>query len=188
MDESAKLKTELRSTLRAARVAREHSNDYSTRLSQALGQLVIDLNVSTVAAYFPIEGEPDIREFLEWALKNGVNVMLPSVRSSDLHWVYFDGSTEFGELGFEEAAGKPAKLTDAALIYVPALAVDLKGNRLGKGKGYYDRALAQVFAGGKKRAKVVAVVFDAEVLLQVPTEAHDHPVDAAITASKLLWF
>lgn len=188
MDETAKLKTELRSTLREARNARQEDTDYSTRLSQALGQLVIDTNAATVAAYFPIKGEPDIREFLEWSLKQGVRVMLPSVRGNDLHWVYFDGNTEFGELGFEEAAGKPAKLAEAQLIYVPALAVDLRGNRLGKGKGYYDRSLTEVFTGGKKRAKVVAVVFDEEVLLQVPTEAHDHPVDAAITAGKLLWF
>ena len=188
MDERASQKSELRTRLREARKSREPNAEYSTRLSQALGQLCIDQKVETVAAYFPLEGEPDIREFLEWALKNGLRVMLPSVRGNDLHWVYFDGSTEFGELGFEEAAGKPAKLTDAALVFVPALAVDPRGNRLGKGKGYYDRTLAGLFAAGKKRAKVVAVVFDEELLLQVPVEEHDHPVDAAITAGKLLWF
>ncbi len=188
MDELANQKAHLRSQLREARKSREPDASYSTRLSQALGQLCIDQKVETVAAYFPIEGEPDIREFLEWALKNGLRVMLPSVRGQDLHWVFFDGNTEFGELGFEEAAGKPAKLGDAGLIFVPAMAVDLRGNRLGKGKGYYDRSLAQVFAAGKRRAKVVAVVFDDEVLIQVPREEHDHPVDGAVTAGKLLWF
>ncbi len=188
MDELASQKAELRNAVRESRKARAADAEYATRLSQAIGQLCLDQKAQTVAAYFPISGEPDIREFLEWALKNGLRVMLPSVRGADLHWVYFDGTTEFGELGFEEAAGKPAKLTDANLVFVPALAVDLLGNRLGKGKGYYDRALASLFATGKKRAKVVAVVFEEEVLLSLPAETHDHAVDAAITAQKLLWF
>lgn len=188
MDERAELKRKLRAELRAAREHREPNAEYSTRLSQALGQLCIDTKATTVAAYFPISGEPDIREFLEWSLHNGIRVMLPSVRGKHLHWVYFDGTTEFGELGFEEASGHAAKLSDANLVFVPALAVDLHGNRLGKGKGYYDRALAGLFASTAKRPKVVGVVFDEELVLEVPTETHDHPIDAAITASKLLWF
>lgn len=188
MTELAEKKQALRQELRENRKSRQPDADYSSRLSQSLGQFCLDQSVQSVAAYFPIEGEPDIREFLEWALKNGIRVILPSVRGNDLHWVQFDGTTEFGELGFEEASGASARLSDATVIFVPALAVDFKGNRLGKGKGYYDRALATVFAGTKKRSKVVAVVFDEELLLDVPAEQHDHPVDAAITASKLLWF
>lgn len=188
MSEIASLKEQLRDHIRATRKARNHDDEQAIRLSQALGQLCLDQRAETVAAYFPIAGEPDIRDFLSWALANGIRVLLPSVRGNDLHWVEFDGTTEFGELGFEEASGKAAKLTDANLIFVPALAVDLRGNRLGKGKGFYDRSLASLASNTKKRAKVVAVVFDEEVLLSVPAEPHDHLVDAAITAGKLLWF
>jgi len=65
---------------------------------------------------------------------------------------------------------------------VPAMAVDFRGNRLGKGKGYYDRALAEA------KVKTIAVVFDEEILIEVPSEAHDKKVNAAISPSKLLWF
>ncbi|MEN9713954.1 MAG: hypothetical protein RLZZ164_618 [Actinomycetota bacterium] len=187
MGETADLKQQLRAELRTQRQGRVENPEFDERLSQQLGQLCLDQKARTVAAYFPIQFEPNIRGFLDWALHNDIKLMLPSVSGSDLHWVYFDGKTEFGQLGFEEATGKPAKLTEADLIFVPALAVDLIGNRLGKGKGYYDRSLAAVFAG-RKRPKVVAVVFENEVLLSVPAEPHDHPIDGVITAQKLLWF
>ena len=188
MAETGDLKQALRAQLREARKARGEAEAESDRLSQSLGQLCLDLKVRTVAAYFPISGEPDIRGFLHWALNQDITVILPSVRGADLHWVEFDGTTEFGDLGFEEAVGKSRKLAEADLVFVPALAVDLRGNRLGKGKGYYDRTLAAVFEAGKRRPKVIAVVFEDEILIQVPTEPHDHPVDGAVTASKLLWF
>lgn len=184
---AAKQKAQLRAEVREARDRRETNAKESSRLSEQLGQFCIDNKISVAAAYFPIETEPDIREFLTWALHQGVQVLLPSVAGNNLHWVTFDGNTTFGELGFEEGAGKTAKLTDAQVIFLPAMAVDLAGNRLGKGKGFYDRALEQ-FAGQKRRPKLVAVVFDEEVLLSVPHEAHDSPVDAAITAAKLIWF
>ncbi len=185
----AEAKTKLRSELRSARSSREHSRDEAARLSEQLGQFCIDNKASAVAAYFPIEGEPDIREFLAWALHNGIKVLLPTVAGSNLNWVNFDGNTTFGELGFEEASGKPAKLDEAQIIFMPALAVDLAGNRIGKGKGFYDRALQPLGqAMAKKRPKLVAVVFDEEILLSVPAEPHDFAVDAAVTASKLIWF
>lgn len=189
MDENAESnsKAALRRQLRQARVIRETNPAEAARLSQQLGQFCIDNKISRAAAYFPIQGEPDIREFLTWALHQGLDLMLPTVTGQNLHWVKFDGNTVFGELGFEEATGKPAKLADAEVVFMPAMAVDLAGNRLGKGKGYYDRALDQ-FRGQKRRPKLVAVVFEEEVLLSVPTEKHDQPIDAAITAAKLIWF
>jgi 5-formyltetrahydrofolate cyclo-ligase len=183
----ASSKLELRANLRQSRASREPNHDEAARLSEKLGQFCIDNQTGCVAAYFPIAGEPDIREFLAWALHNGLRVLLPIVKGAALNWVQFDGNTQFGELGFDEATGKSAKLADAQVIFMPALAVDLRGNRLGKGKGFYDRALAEL--GNKKGGpKRVAVVFDEELLLSIPTEAHDLPVDAAITASKLIWF
>jgi 5-formyltetrahydrofolate cyclo-ligase len=96
--------------------------------------------------------------------------------------VHFDGNTEIGELGFEEGTGKSAELKSADAAFIPALAVDFAGNRLGKGKGFYDKALEGI------KVKTIAVVFDDEILMQIPSEVHDQKVTAAISASKLLWF
>jgi 5-formyltetrahydrofolate cyclo-ligase len=66
---------------------------------------------------------------------------------------------------------------DADVVLVPALAVDRDGHRLGRGRGYYDRALESV------TAPVVAVVYDDDVIDDVPIEPHDRCVDGRLTPS-----
>jgi len=62
-------------------------------------------------------------------------------------------------------------------IFVPALAYDLNGNRLGRGGGYYDRFLA----GRAPQAFRCGVAFDCQILKEVPTRAHDCRVQALVT-------
>ncbi|MEY3538565.1 MAG: hypothetical protein RL645_1379, partial [Actinomycetota bacterium] len=99
-----------------------------------------------------------------------------------LHWVVFEGETQTGIFGFAEPVGAVTDLSGVDLVIAPALAVDQLGNRLGKGKGYYDRALAD------DDIPVVAVVYDDELLESIPVEAHDRPVHAVVTPSQLVIF
>jgi 5-formyltetrahydrofolate cyclo-ligase len=69
----------------------------------------------------------------------------------------------------------PAGVLDAVLV--PAAAVDRDGNRLGWGKGYYDRFLETV----EGAPLVIAVVFDSDIVASVPTESHDARVGAIAT-------
>ena len=82
-----------------------------------------------------------------------------------------------------EAMGAES-LTEADLIIIPALAASVDGTRLGQGGGWYDRALTHRFPG----VPVVAVIFDDEVLDpgEIPTEAHDVPIDAIITPTRTI--
>ena len=179
-------KAALRASVKAARQNRQTSADETARLSEQLGQFCIDNRIRVAAAYLPLTTEPDITEFLNWALGHSIELLLPRVAGDSLNWVRFEGKTSPGQLGFVEAAGTASNLDRADVIFIPALAVDLAKNRLGKGKGFYDRALANL-GMGKGRPKLVAVVFDEEVMLSLPSESHDQKVDAAITASKLIW-
>lgn len=183
----AEAKASVRRELRASRLGRATEADESTRLSEQLGQFCLDNNVSVVAAYLPLSHEPDIAAFLDWARAQGIKLLMPVVTGQNLRWVDYVSETRIGELGLEEANGKSAELSSAQVIFLPALAVDFSGNRLGQGKGYYDRALASL-GSSKRRAKLVAVVFDEELRLSLPSEPHDEKVDAAITASKVVWF
>lgn len=180
-------KASVRAETRASRAARQNSTEESQRLSEQLGQLCLDQKVTVVAAYLPLKGEPDISDFLAWAQGQGIKLIMPVVTGENLRWVHYDSQTRVGELGFEEAAGKPAELSTAEVIFVPALSVDLSANRLGQGKGFYDRAL-QPLGNSRRRGKLLAVVFDEEIRVSLPTEPHDQKVDAAVTASKLIWF
>ena len=75
-------------------------------------------------------------------------------------------------------------LEDAALIFVPALAADALGTRLGQGGGWYDRALATL----DTPPPVVAVVFDHEFIEDrpLPRQRHDVPVDGVLTPTRFV--
>ncbi|MBM0260688.1 5-formyltetrahydrofolate cyclo-ligase, partial [Micromonospora sp. 4G55] len=72
-----------------------------------------------------------------------------------------------------------AAIGEAELVVVPALAVDHRGLRLGRGGGSYDRALARV----PGRVLIVALLHDGELVEALPAQPHDRPVHAVITPS-----
>jgi len=184
---TAEAKAALRAEIRKTRGSRVTSDEESERLSQQLGQYCLDNRVSVAAAYLPMPHEPNIRGFLDWAKTQQISLLLPVVSGQDLLWVEYGNETRIGELGFVEAVGKPADLKAAEIIFLPALAVDLAGNRLGQGKGFYDRVLQRPETLHKK-VKRIAVVFDEEIKVSLAAEPHDQKVDAVATASKLVWF
>jgi 5-formyltetrahydrofolate cyclo-ligase len=133
----------------------------------------------TVAAYLSFGREPPTRSLIEDLTAAGVRVLVPVIDSTDLDWTAYSGPAGLaaGRLGIVEPTGRrlgPAALDDVDVVIVPALAVDTSGNRLGRGRGYYDRALASV------TVPVIAVVYDAELIDTVPAEPHDRPVDAVL--------
>jgi 5-formyltetrahydrofolate cyclo-ligase len=64
------------------------------------------------------------------------------------------------------------------LVLVPGVAFDLRGRRLGRGKGFYDRLLAD--AGGLK----CGVAFDEQIVTEIPVEPHDVSVDCILTPTR----
>jgi 5-formyltetrahydrofolate cyclo-ligase len=135
--------------------------------------------LSTVAAYLAIRGEPPTAQLLDGLASCGTRVLLPVIDGAVLDWAQYDGSRTItaGPLGISEPIG-PRLGTDAILraelVLTPALAADRKGNRLGRGRGYYDRSLVAV------AAPIVAVIYDSEFIDDVPIEAHDRRVDGVL--------
>ncbi len=138
-----------------------------------------------VACYVSMATEPGTGPLIEGLMARGIEVIVPvSLAGGTLDWVTYDPSarTSVTALGISEPDGEPLgaqALDECALIVVPALAVDHSGHRLGRGAGYYDRALEGV------TRPVCAVVFTHELLESVPYEPHDIPVDMAITPDGL---
>ena len=138
---------------------------------------------ATVAAYVSVSSEPGTGPLLELLREAGKRVVLPLLEpDNDLDWAAYDGpgSLHTARRGLLEPAG-PAlgreTLATADVVLLPGLAVDLSGNRLGRGGGSYDRALARVPVG----TFVCVLLNSEEVLDVVPTEAHDRPVNAVAT-------
>lgn len=178
-------KNALRKRIKSQRKERVFDPELSNVYCAHLAELCLSIGVRKVAAYLPYVGEPDIELFLDWSLENGIEIILPVAHADGtLSWVNFDGSTEIGIHGFAEAVGEPATLADTNLAVVPALAIGNGGMRLGKGKGYYDRALK----GISPNVPVVAVIFEEELLDEVPSQQHDLGVGAALTPNGFTYF
>lgn len=137
---------------------------------------------STIAAYVPVGSEPGGSE-LPAVLASSARLLLPVLLpDNDLDWAAYDGALVAGRGGVLQPSGPRLgvdAVRDAALVVVPALAVDRSGMRLGRGGGSYDRVLARLPTG----VLTVALLNDGEVLDAVPAEAHDRPVGAVITPS-----
>jgi 5-formyltetrahydrofolate cyclo-ligase len=132
-----------------------------------------------VAAYAGIGAEPPTQALLDRLTDAGVRVLLPIIDGDRLHWAAYRGweSLRPDRLGIPQpVVAEHEQLTSADVVIAPALAVDRAGHRLGRGGGYYDRALADV-----DPSVVVAVVFDEEVVDELPVEPHDRPVGAVLT-------
>lgn len=181
----ANLKNELRVNLKARRDGASYDPDLAAALNVQLAELCLINGAKKIGCYLATPNEPDTELFIDWALENEIEVLLPVANSDgSMHWVKFDGQTQTGIFGFAEAAGDAVTADGIDLAIVPALAVDRAGVRLGKGKGYYDRALKLI----SPLPAVVAVIFDDELLDEIPVEAHDHPVDCAVTPTQTLHF
>lgn len=185
MDTVNRQKGEMRRGLRASRAAREYDPELAGALCVQLAELCLRNGAAKIACYLAYGDEPDTELFIDWAIENDIDVLLPiSNQDGSLTWVKFNGETQVGIFGFPEPIGPEELLAGVDLIFIPALAADKTGQRLGKGKGYYDRALGAL----EDVAPVIAVVFDDELVEQVPTEDHDHPVDAVITPTSTILF
>lgn len=186
MHESAKW--ELRRRLIAARRA----VPVAVRAAEAAALAAIALPVdrpATVCGYWPVGAEPGSPELLDALVRRDCRVLLPLVtHRGPLDWAAYTGASSLraGPLGLREPIGPPlgaAAIATAALVLVPALAVDWHGTRLGRGGGHYDRTLPLASPG----IPLVAVVRDEEVLASVPAQPHDVPVTAALTPRRGLF-
>ncbi|MBL1075406.1 5-formyltetrahydrofolate cyclo-ligase [Nocardia sp. 2] len=135
-----------------------------------------------VGAYVPVGGEPGALAMLDALRAGGARVLLPVTgEPGPLEWAEYTGPEGLrrGRFGLREPAGEPIAnaLAKADALLIPALAVDRRGVRLGRGAGYYDRSLAQCRAD----ARLIAVVRDDELVDHLPEEPHDHRMGWALT-------
>jgi 5-formyltetrahydrofolate cyclo-ligase len=165
---------------RRERTAAERTAAAAAMTTALLGGLA---RVRTVAAFVPDETEPGHGRLPAAYTQLGTRILLPVPEDGgELRWAVDTGRLAPGRYGLLEPVGPRLGATaigTAEVVVVPALAVARNGVRLGRGGGYYDRALRHA----RPDAVLVALVFDEELVDELPTEPHDHRVTAVVTPS-----
>jgi 5-formyltetrahydrofolate cyclo-ligase len=185
-------KRALRADLRERRRARTAAE--RTAATDGLTKHLVDLMERTgarsVACYLSALDEPNTRPFVNRARAAGVRVLFPISREDGLlDWTAATDEEEeyVGLFGMPEPFGEllgPIAINDVDLIVVPAAAVDRHGYRMGWGRGYFDRTLGSM----EQCPPVYAVVFDGELVDEVPRERHDQAVDGVVTPTRTVEF
>jgi 5-formyltetrahydrofolate cyclo-ligase len=184
LDRTAARKLALRDQLVTARKRRPLVEVSESALALAENLLAAPevRRAATVAAYVAVGTEPGTGPLLDRLVALGKRVILPVVLPDfDLDWASYDGPDSLERRrGLLEPVGRRLgrdAVATADVVLTPGFAVDRRGARLGKGGGCYDRALGRVPVG----TFVCTLLYDEELVDELPAAAHDRPVAAVVT-------
>ncbi|MEG1916654.1 MAG: 5-formyltetrahydrofolate cyclo-ligase [Muribaculaceae bacterium] len=136
---------------------------------------------SKILMYYSLADEIDTHLFLDkWDKRK--ELYLPRVNGENLEILQYNKSSlQTGAFKIEEPIGTQLyNICDIDLIIVPAVALDRVGNRIGRGKGFYDRLLT-----GSKATKI-GVIYDFQLVDYIAREAHDVALDYVITENEII--
>ncbi|MEM9064415.1 MAG: 5-formyltetrahydrofolate cyclo-ligase [Planctomycetota bacterium] len=140
-----------------------------------------------VLAFWPIgTSEPDLRPLCRWVIDAGTVLALPRCDWTAKTFVPAQvvGLDELvpGRYGMTEPPGTAGVVDQSAIgtVLIPGLAFDAAGRRLGRGAGFYDRFLAQL----PRSVQRIGVAFDVQIVDEIPSEAHDVPVELVVTEAR----
>ena len=156
---------------------------YSDTLCRGIAALDDYKSADVLLLYFPTRSEPDLTALAHLAWRDGKQVAFPISRTEsltlDFRIVKNLDELSAGAYGIREPdeSAPRANVTERTLCILPALAVDVDGYRLGYGKGYYDRFLAQ-FAG-----KSALAIHSSLVCGRLPRLTTDIPTQTIITVT-----
>ncbi|MBS6602813.1 MAG: 5-formyltetrahydrofolate cyclo-ligase [Brachyspira sp.] len=174
MDEKSHLRIkfkELRKTF--------NTPDVSNAISENIRTFEVYKNAGNVLLFYPTRYEINLLSLLS----DNKNFFFPRVKGLAMEVCPYSNDVEFkkSEFNINEPCSNPVEPDILDLIFVPALAVDKKGYRLGYGGGYYDRFLPMC-----KNAVTVVPIFDDFILEKLPNEKFDKSVDLIISNVKRL--
>ena len=166
----------------------------SVRVARRLALTEAWSRADTVLCFLSMAHEMDTAAMISGARAQGKTVAVPCIEHEDIRFLIMPPAA--GRLPHDawgipvpDPAWLPLDLTRAArlLVAVPGLAFDRQGNRLGRGKGYYDRFLA----GARRTAgnlTALGVCLSEQLVDEVPHGDRDQRLDGAVTETETILF
>lgn len=176
-------KGQLRSAVKAAKraLSAEQRALAASRVFAQMEQLPQFVHSHNVLVYYSLPDELSTVEAINrWY--GHKNLFLPRVNGAELDVLPYDpAKLFFGAYNIVEPTGDDCiDIADIDLIIVPGVAFDRLGNRLGRGKGFYDRLL------NHSRAITVGVAYQCQIVESIPTDAFDIPMDIVVSDKEVI--
>ena len=190
-------KAQLRAQIRAQRAATSpaiHADRDAAIAVNAEKLFATQPPGARIACYLSAPTEPGTNALVRALLDHGFEIIAPRVRAGHLDWavVVATSSFETGSFGIREVTGPTVgldtePLRSAELVFVPALAIDHRGVRLGQGGGFYDRTLEHLVTGPAGGPLLIGVINQDELYDELPAEDHDRLVAAALSQTSITY-
>jgi len=167
------------------KLSEEKVQGASSIISERIKKLPVFNNSRLILSYMPYGNEVNVLPLNKFILEQGKELCIPRVISkTHMDAVKIKNMEENlveGHFGILEPASSlnPVNAEEIDLVLVPGLAFDLQGNRLGHGKGYYDRFLANC----SEKTFTIGVAYDLQVFDNIPHSPHDVKLKALVTES-----
>ncbi len=177
-------KDELRISMRKMR--RELTKEFIINSSTLIMNTIIPLasSLKCVMVYLSSFNEPHTTMLVQYLMDNNIKVVVPISRISDCTIVpsYISDLDELkkGAYGiYEPKIVTKADIADIDLILVPGIAFSKSGDRIGFGKGYYDKLLANY------KGKKIGVCYEFQMVEDIPSSPHDIQMDMIVTEERV---
>jgi 5-formyltetrahydrofolate cyclo-ligase len=186
LEEALRKKEQLRKTVNARRDSQQDADGLSRRIWAKLLSLPSFARARTVMTYLDFGSEVRTREYVPelWRLEK--QVIVPYCTAYELQLFHLKSLDELApgtwqilepELELRTQSDRHVEAADLDLIIVPGMAFDRNGDRLGFGKGYYDRLLRLV----RPDAVKIALAFECQIVDAIPVLPHDVRMDMVVT-------
>lgn len=172
-EQKSKLRALVKKRVKAISLAQKEKR--ATALLRAVWEYPLFKQAQNVMLFWPLPDEINTIPLVEHAHAVGKNVFLPVVVGNDLVIKPYNPATmQPGAFGILEPQGESVSPAQLDLMVVPGVAFDTANNRMGRGKGFYDRLLSQC------TAHTLGVGYAEQLYLAIPTEPHDMPLNHVI--------
>lgn len=178
-------KEEIRKKVKEERnkLSEEFIDINSKKIAEKLFNMDVYKKVESIYIYMNFEKEVSTKEIIIDSLNKGKKVAIPKIANEVMEFYYISNieDVSIGYYGIEEPIGTKLAKEENSLIIMPGVVFDKKKNRIGHGKGYYDKYLAKNRVENK-----IALAFDFQVLEEIPFENHDLIPDIIITEKTIV--
>jgi len=196
--EIAEEKSAMRTRMKAliSRTTGTERGEWSSKITDRVTALSEWTASTTILAFLPMTGEVNTTAIITRSLEAGKIVGVPRMYGADIKFhriESLDGPWEPHPYGLKEPPAAQPVIDPCSAgngdicVITPGLCFDKRGNRLGFGRGYYDRLITGCRSVETRKIFFAAVCFDIQLVDWVPTDKHDCVLDLIVTESGIAW-